>query len=70
MNKIIEFLKKNGFKSGHKNVYYNGKCTVVITLIDFEVYHNGYYISSPNLEIYWLIGYLTYNGLIDKNYIV
>jgi len=70
MNEVIGFLKRNGFERMEKNSYANDKCNVT-----FEEY--GYYgvsdnegntMYSTNLEIYWLIGVLTYYDYIPKNY--
>lgn len=80
ISKIMEakdFLEKNGFEidsSGYEIM--NNNCSV-------RIVHGEYYrikvfkselnevgnLYSRDLNIYWLIGVLTYYGLIDKNYI-
>lgn len=72
-----DFLEKNGFKL-HDNLYswINGKCTVNVYsehgYYDIIMFAGNYGESgrmySNDLNIYWLIGVLTYYGLIDKNY--
>lgn len=78
MNKfkpITEFLKRNGFKKTDINNYTNNKCSVSIVTDDpNNVYYaisdnDGGMMYSKDINIYWLIGYLTYCGYIDKNYI-
>jgi hypothetical protein len=78
---IIEFLLKNGFTEVNPTIFTNDKCEVEINLDDInEPYYKitlNYipendntkgHIFSDDLCIYWLIGLLTYRGLIDKNY--
>lgn len=70
MDDVIAFLEKNGFECTVKNIYVNDRCTVV-----FQGY-GGYAVSdnqgntmySHDINIYWLIGVLTYYGYMDKNY--
>ncbi len=69
MEAIDSFLKRNGFKRMEKNSYANDHCNVVISEIGYEVANNqGDTMYSENLQIYWLIGVLTYYGYMDKNY--
>ena len=69
MKDVIAFLKKNGFKRIEKNSYANNMCNVVISKTGYEVANNnGDTMYSENLQIYWLIGMLTYYGFMDKNY--
>jgi len=75
---VKSFLFKNGFEQDPDdiNIVYNDKCEITI----YENYYNihGYFedvkdygsMSSDNLNIYWLIGLLTYDGFMDKNYII
>ena len=56
--------------------YSNDKCTVTIATWKTHGYTSSYIITdadggksySDDLNIYWLIGYLTYYGYIDRNY--
>ena len=75
--KVIDFLVKNGFTWMEKNSYANDMCNVVYEELKSDNKKIGYYAVSNNngdtmysstLEIYWLIGVLTYYGYIDKNY--
>ena len=70
MKYISPILKKNGFKKIAKRTYSNKKCTVVINKKEsyYAVTDEEGTVFSPTLEIYWLIGYLTWNDLIDKDY--
>lgn len=75
MKEVIDFLEANGFEKKETDtydyVYGNGKCDVAIDL------ENEYYVvanaegemCSDGLNIYWLIGVLTYYGHMSKNYI-
>lgn len=69
---IQHFLLKNGFTEVEKNidVYTNGKCKVNIfyDCIEITSKENGERVYSDDHNIYWLIGYLTYYNLMDKNY--
>lgn len=68
-----DFLEKNGFEyCSESNNFQNDNCIVCIgesgyTIILYEVEASVMY--SQDLNIYWLIGVLTYYGLIDKSYI-
>lgn len=72
-----DFLEKNGFIESIiiPNRYNKGKNFVEIRNRTFEngeyrvyIQENGSSMYSKDLNIYWLIGVLTYYGLIDKNY--
>ncbi len=72
MKDVINFLVKNGFTKKKKNEYKNKYCKVIINekhgiyeLVD----NNDGVMFSHNLNIYWLIGVLTYRGFMSKNYI-
>jgi len=66
---IIEFLKRNGFEKIEAGSYANNICNVVIKNNSYAVSNNnGDAMYSKNLNIYWLIGVLTYYGYINKNY--
>ena len=68
-SKVIRFLKNNGFKRVEKNSYANDKCKVEFVEEQYEVSDNeGCAMTSIGLNIYWLVGVLTYYGYIDKNY--
>lgn len=73
MNDVIKFLTENGFESfgTSGNTFKNDKCIVTIN-IELEYYSvankDNERMYSPDLNIYWLIGVLTYYGYIDKNY--
>ena len=65
---VIAFLKANRFKETRKNVWSNDKCDVVHTGGGYTVADKTGGIISPDENIYWLIGVLTYYGYMDKNY--
>ena len=73
-NEVIEFLKKNGFKADpdyfEDKLFYNDLCEVNIYEDCYRVHSNIFRGSmySTNLEIYWLIGVLTYYKLMNRNY--
>ena len=68
---IVKFLETNGFAYVKDYTWENDKCTVQV--LDFE-----YIVTdktpdpgtrfSDDLNIYWLIGVLTYYNLLDRNY--
>lgn len=69
MRTVVSFLKENGFKTMERNSYANNKCNIVITPDNYEVANNnGDTMYSRDLNIYWLIGVLTYYGFIPKDY--
>ena len=69
MKGIIAFLKRNGFKRMEKNSYANELCNVVFQEDGYEVSDNeGNSMYSGDVNIYWLIGVLTYYGYMDKEY--
>lgn len=84
MKYLKEFLLKNGFIEWKQyKTYKNDLCYIdVISDTDSkdeicQLYRITYTkkdetgsweVYSDNLSIHWLIGYLTYNGLMDKNY--
>lgn len=72
MNDVATFLINNGFHGTEiKNRYINDKCAVLINEEDeyYCVEFDGYTCFSSDLIIYWLIGLLTYENLIDRNYV-
>ena len=73
MREVIKFLETNGFKQEDiHNRYSNDKCTVIILelryCLTFKLDVDMTNICSNDLNIYWLIGILTYYGLINKEY--
>jgi len=71
---VIGFLEKNGFSKMETNSYANDLCNVRFMKDEGGEYYavadnNGWAVYSPNLNIYWLIGYLTWYDFIPKNYI-
>ena len=78
MQQIEQFLLKNGFEKKKENLslirYEKNKCVVTSRKI-YRPYiivdktDEKYWSKTSNdSDIYWLIGVLTYHGLIDKNY--
>lgn len=73
---IIKFLEANGFKEDLPERWVNGKCAVILK-------HPGILVSTdqwPDIEefgylynklpdIYWLVGVLTWYGLLSKEYV-
>jgi hypothetical protein len=76
MNDVEKFLLLNGFKkTDNKGIYRgkNKKCRVIIHDDYYEVFYDiendkTGSMYSTDLNIYWLIGVLTYHGLMDKKY--
>lgn len=67
-NSVISFLVRNGFTKVSDTEYKNDKCSVSILDDYYHIFDGEYDMYSDNLKIYYLIGLLTYNGYIDKNY--
>lgn len=67
---VIQFLKRNEFrqKGVLENVLTNDKCEVRIYDAQYEVEDEHGTMYSDNLNIYWLIGVLTYRGFMNKEY--
>jgi hypothetical protein len=68
-NEIGAFLERNGFKKISKHQWQND---VVIGISDkcFVITHGfGETVFSKEFSLYWLIGYLTYNGFLNKEYV-
>lgn len=73
MQNVTEFLIKNGLLYSGERIYSNDKCTVTIdkdfySVIIFNKDFEYGFMYSQDLNIYWLIGVLTYYNLIDRNY--
>jgi len=64
---INQFLIKNDFKIVG-NTAINDKCKIIIHSKYYELTYYDKKLFSLDLNIYWLIGVLTYNKLINKNY--
>lgn len=63
---VNSFLERNGFFLVEENSYANSKCNVIITSDNYEVAnHEGDVTYSNDLNIYWLIGFLTYYNFIE-----
>ena len=68
-NPVITFLKLNGFTKHKDGTLSNNKIKIVINKKNYTLRSNdGTEMYSNDLNIYWLIGVLTYYDLIDKNY--
>ena len=70
---IAPFLLKNGFKGSGGDSYYNSKCTVNVLedchQIDFNYPEYGKVSTyTDSHSIMHLVGILTWNDLIDRNY--
>ena len=64
------FLERNGFKKHTETQWSNEWVVVGITDEDFILTHGfGQTTFSKDFNIYWLIGYLTYNGFLTQNYV-
>ena len=69
MKDVIEFLELNGFVTGiASNCFRNSKCQINKKKSNYDVMHDGDTWHSNDLTIYTLIGYLTYYGLMDRNF--
>lgn len=68
---IGKFLSANGFNLiEDDNHFANDMCGVVITKTNIEVANNnGDVRYSKDLDMYWLIGILTFHGYLSKNYV-
>ena len=78
MDEVKKFLSENGFELYPKevSVYTNGKCMVRIHRVHYEIFSRDWpdtdepgYVFSRDLNFYWLVGALTWYGLIDKDYV-
>jgi hypothetical protein len=67
-SKVGEFLGKNGFEDNGRG-FFNEYCSVIIEDDHYCVEMDQGHMFSKDLNIYWLIGVLTHNGLMNKNYI-
>lgn len=67
------FLLRNNFTEPKTNVYVNDKCTVTVLEDCYEICFNDKKYGevtafTSSYSIYHLVGILTWNDLIDKNY--
>lgn len=75
VNVFIEhFLFRNGFTKRETNVYANKKCTIKVTKDGYEIQQShpdlgevSMYIDSHSIR--HLVGALTWDDLIDRNYV-
>ena len=65
---VGKMLIKNGFINKSKYFYLTEKCSVEIGVEGYCVSTEKDMMFSDVYDIYWLIGVLTYRGLMDKNY--
>lgn len=69
---IVEFLKNNGFKKTRRNALNGHSCEVSfhsnLTREWTEINTRNGSVFFDGHSIYSIIGYLTYSGLMDKNY--
>lgn len=70
MKSVSEFLIKNGFKQESKRVFKTGKCKLTFNKDCYCIEAPGRLCYSVDFNLYWLIGYLTFNNFIDKNYMI
>lgn len=69
MKDIENFLIINNFKKVGDWHFVNENCEIEIDDLHYTVTDNeGCAMYSNDLNIYWLIGVLTYYGYMDKNY--
>jgi len=68
MNKIIWFLKKNGFKKTDTGIYSNDFVSATVTADEIIISDNFGMATFLNMELYSLIGYLIHNRIIGFNY--
>lgn len=73
MSFIEPIMLKNGFIRVD-NLFRNDKCEVVVDFKEpcYHIYHKSktgrVVLSSDNLNIYFLFGYLSAHELIDRNF--
>jgi hypothetical protein len=74
MKELIDFLEKNGFVQNSDGTWFNGISSVRVDDICYRVecfdqdFGEDGVMFSTDLNIYWLIGVLTYYNLIEKDY--
>jgi hypothetical protein len=66
---IEPFLLRNGFNKTDEFSYSNDYCNVVIKDSHYAVADNlGGVMYSTDHSFYWLLGYLVWDGFIEKNF--
>lgn len=69
---VVDFLLNNGFERIHDTKYsikHRKKiCKVIINTDHYEIISDGGHMYSKDLNIYWLVGLLTWYEYIPKNY--
>jgi hypothetical protein len=69
MKDVKSFLTLNGFIENEPNFFINDFCSVEMQKDGYAVADNeGSVMYSDGLNIYWLIGMLTYYGYMPQNY--
>ncbi len=74
MKDVIDFLEKNGFGQDGNGNFTNGICALIINDSSYIIgcfsqdFGEDGFMFSNDLNIYWLIGVLTYYNLIEKDY--
>ena len=74
-DQIIGFLEMNDFKRSYSHTYSNLKCTVfvkgrelVVETLSGSYKYDDKQENLHDATFYELVGYLLYNGLIDKDF--
>ena len=72
INQIVPtFLIKNGFIEKDKTHFNNEKVEIIIHDEEYyEIIDGEYHMYSKDINIYWLIGTLTYHDWMVKNYVI
>ncbi len=65
---IKNFLRSNGLEEVEIDEFQNEKVKVEIGIGAYAVTFGGGSMYSDDLNIYWLIGVLTYYNLIERDY--
>jgi len=65
---IKKFLIKNGFKESNEFLFINDSCSILVTTEGYSIYFSEMSTYTQGHSIFCLIGILTYNGLMTKNY--
>lgn len=69
MNYPEDFLTANGFRK-EGNLFVNNLCTITVFKNYFGIKYGIGEMFSDNKNLYWLIGFLTFHELMDKNYVI
>lgn len=69
-NEIGGFLERNNFKKVSSKQWQNDFCVVAISDNCYIITHGyGDTVFSSDHNLYWLIGYLTYNEFLSREYV-